>query len=51
MRNYYIYVTASERNGTSYIGITSNLIKQIWKLGLIEEENQDRKSLYDEIIK
>ncbi|WP_218937019.1 GIY-YIG nuclease family protein [Wolbachia endosymbiont of Folsomia candida] len=32
-------------------GITSNLIKRIWKIDLIEEENQDWKDLYDEIIK
>ncbi|WP_410543550.1 GIY-YIG nuclease family protein [Wolbachia endosymbiont of Atemnus politus] len=31
MKSYYIYILASERNGTLYIGITSNLIKRIWE--------------------
>ncbi len=31
--------------------IASNLIKRIWKIDLIEEENQDWKDLYDKIIK
>ncbi|WP_341808946.1 GIY-YIG nuclease family protein [Wolbachia endosymbiont (group E) of Neria commutata] len=89
-------MTASERNGTLYVGITSNLIKRIWehkskiissftskynvcklvyfeefqdinlaiarekllknwqrkwKFDLIEEENQDWKDLYDEVVK
>ncbi|WP_245611025.1 MULTISPECIES: GIY-YIG nuclease family protein [unclassified Wolbachia] len=30
MKSYYVYILASERNGTLYIGITSNLIKRIW---------------------
>ena len=29
MKNYYIYILASKKNGTLYIGITSNLIKRI----------------------
>jgi len=28
---YYIYITASKRNGTLYIGITSNLKKRIYE--------------------
>ncbi len=32
------------------VGIASNLIKRVWKIDLIEEENQDWKGLYDEII-
>ena len=27
----YVYITASERNGTLYIGVTSDLIKRIWQ--------------------
>lgn len=30
-KTYYIYILASRRNGTLYIGITSNLIKRIWE--------------------
>jgi putative endonuclease len=35
---YYVYILTNERNGTLYIGSTSNLIKRIWqhKEGLLE---------------
>ncbi len=26
-----VYIMASERNGTLYIGVTSNLFKRVWK--------------------
>jgi putative endonuclease len=28
-KKYYIYILASQKNGTLYIGVTSNLIKRI----------------------
>ena len=28
---FYVYVLASERNGTLYVGVTSNLAKRIWE--------------------
>ena len=30
-KNYYVYILANKRNGTLYIGITSNLIKRVWE--------------------
>jgi putative endonuclease len=30
-KSYYVYILASKRNGTLYIGITSNLIKRVWE--------------------
>ena len=38
-RNPCVYILASRRNGTLYIGVTSNLIKRIWehKIGLVPE--------------
>ena len=30
-KNYYVYILASKRNGTLYIGITSDLIKRTWQ--------------------
>ncbi len=29
MKNYYVYILASERNGTLYVGVTSNLLKRV----------------------
>ena len=29
MRSYYVYILASKRNGTLYIGVTNNLLKRI----------------------
>jgi len=28
---FYVYILASRRNGTLYIGITSDLVKRVWK--------------------
>jgi len=30
-KHYYVYILASKRNGTLYIGVTSNLIKRVWQ--------------------
>ncbi len=27
---FFVYILASQRNGTLYIGVTSNIIKRIW---------------------
>ncbi|MBI5529907.1 MAG: GIY-YIG nuclease family protein [Candidatus Doudnabacteria bacterium] len=29
--SYYIYILASQRNGTLYVGVTNNLIKRVWQ--------------------
>jgi len=29
MKSYYVYILASKRNGTLYVGVTSNLVKRI----------------------
>ena len=31
MKSYFVYILASKRNGTLYIGVTNNLIKRIWQ--------------------
>ena len=37
-RSYYVYLLASRRHGTLYLGVTSDLPKRVWqhKQGLIE---------------
>lgn len=30
-KNYYVYILASKRNGTLYLGITNDLVKRVWE--------------------
>ena len=30
-KNFWVYIVASVKNGTLYIGVTSDLIKRIWQ--------------------
>lgn len=38
MKYYFVYILASQRNGTLYTGVTSTLARRVWqhKEGLIE---------------
>lgn len=38
MKTYYVYILASKKNGTLYIGVTDNLIKRVFqhKEGLVD---------------
>jgi len=31
MKTYFVYIIASKRNGTLYIGVTSNLVKRVYE--------------------
>jgi putative endonuclease len=30
-KHYYVYILCNKRNGTLYIGVTSDLVKRIWQ--------------------
>jgi len=30
-KQFYVYILASKRNGTLYIGVTSNLVQRTWQ--------------------
>ena len=38
MKNFCVYILASERNGTLYVGVTSDLVQRVWqhKEGVVE---------------
>ncbi len=29
-KSYYVYILASEKNGTLYIGVTDDLVRRTW---------------------
>jgi putative endonuclease len=31
VRQFYVYILASKRNGTLYVGVTSDLVKRTWE--------------------
>ena len=31
MKSFYVYILASQRNGTLYVGSTSDLVKRVWQ--------------------
>jgi putative endonuclease len=38
MKQFFVYILASQPNGTLYTGVTSNLVKRVWqhREGLVE---------------
>ena len=37
-KHYYVYMLASQRNGTLYVGVTSDIVKRVWehREGIVE---------------
>jgi putative endonuclease len=54
VKRFYVYLLASKRNGTLYIGVTSNLLQRVWqhkkKLveGFTKKYNVDMLVYYEE---
>ena len=50
---YYVYILASKKNGTLYVGITSELIKRVYKHkeklidGFTKKYNVDKLVYYE----
>ncbi len=53
MKNFYVYILCNKRNGTLYIGVTSELIKRIYEHknnlvdGFTKKYNVHRLVLYE----
>lgn len=53
-KDFFVYILASKRNGTLYIGVTSNLIKRIWEHknkmvgGFTKEYNVDKLVYFEQ---
>ncbi len=49
-KRFYVYILASKRNGTLYLGVTSDIVKRVWqhKNGLAEgfTKNMELKDLF-----
>jgi putative endonuclease len=54
MRTYYVYILASQRNGTLYIGVTNNLLRRVFEhktkynKGFTEEYGVDKLVYFEE---
>lgn len=55
----YVKILASQRNGTFYIGVTSDLVERIrqhknwrraWKLELMEQDSPAWEDLYEALV-
>jgi len=53
-KQFYVYILASQRNGTIYTGVTSNLLQRIWQhkekfvSGFTKEHGVDKLVWYEQ---
>ena len=53
--NYFVYILASDRNGTLYVGMTNNLVKRVWQHknhqveGFTSKHNVDKLVYYENV--
>lgn len=53
MNQYYVYILFSKRNGTLYVGVTSDLAKRVWEhknhiiKGFTDRYNVDKLGYYE----
>ena len=50
MKNYYVYILASKKNGTLYIGVTNNLLKRVKQHKQRSIEGFTRKYNVDKLV-
>ncbi len=52
-RQYYVYILFSKKNGTLYVGVTSDLVKRVWQhknklvKGFTQKYNVDKLGYYE----
>jgi len=49
-RTYYVYVLASRRNGTLYVGMTSDLVKRVWEHKSKQVEGFTKQHRVDRLV-
>ena len=51
MKEYFVYILASQKNGTLYVGVTNDLVRRIYehKNNFIEEKNPQWCDLYNDL--
>jgi len=50
MKSYFVYILASERNGTLYIGVTSDLLGRAWQHKTKATEGFTKKYGVDRLV-
>ena len=50
MKEYYVYILASTRNGTLYVGVTGSLKRRVWEHKSGVEESFTKKYGVDKLV-